>query len=141
MEAAMIGYGRRVLVVDDDDRELLETALVLQRAGFMVVPAHDGLLALSKIQQRRFDAVVTDFHMPNMNGLELAVQSRLRWPALPVIIFSKGEWDMSEMSTAQGAFGWIRKSSDPDILLSMLALAMEQSAERTSQFPRERVVA
>ena len=137
----MIGYGRRVLVVDDDDRELLETALVLQQAGFMVVPAHDGLLALSKMQQRRFDAVVTDFHIPNMNGLELAVQSRLRWPALPVIIFSKGEWDMSEMATAQGAFGWIRKSSDSDILLSMLALAMEQSAERTSQFPRERVVA
>ena len=137
----MIGYGKRVLVVDDDDRELLETALVLQQAGFMVVPARDGLLALSKMQQRRFDAVVTDFHMPNLNGLELAAQSQLRWPALPVIIFSNGEGDMSEMATARGAFGWIRKSSDPDILLSMLALAMEQSAERTSQFPRERVVA
>ena len=137
----MIGYGKRVLVVDDDERERQETALVLQQAGFMVVLASDGLLALSKMQQRRFDAVVTDFHMPNLNGLELAAQSRLLWPALPVIIFSKGEWDMSEMATAQGAFGWIRKSSDPDILLSMLALAlaMEQSAERTSQLPMERV--
>ena len=137
----MIGYGKRVLVVDDDERERQETALVLQQAGFMVVLASDGLLALSKMQQRRFDAVVTDFHMPNLNGLELAAQSRLLWPALPVIIFSKGEWDMSEMATAQGAFGWIRKSSDPDILLSMLALAlaMEQSAERTSQLPLERV--
>jgi len=46
---------------------------------------------------------------------------------------------MSEIATAQGAFGWIRKSSDPDILLSMLALAMEQSAGRTSQLPLERV--
>ena len=135
----MIGYGKRVLVVDDDERERQETALVLQQAGFMVVLASDGLLALSKMQQRRFDAVVTDFHMPHLNGLELAAQSRLLWPALPVIIFSKGEWDMSEMATAQGAFGWIRKSSDPDILLSMLALAMEQSAERTSQLPMERV--
>jgi len=101
----MIGYGKRVLVVDDDERERQETALVLQQAGFMVVLASDGLLALSKMQQRRFDAVVTDFHMPNLNGLELAAQSRLLWPALPVIIFSKGEWDMSEMATAQGAFG------------------------------------
>ena len=135
----MIGYGKRVLVVDNDERERQGTALVLQQAGFMVVLASDGLLALSKMQQRRFDAVVTDFHMPNLNGLELAAQSRLLWPALPIIIFSKGEWDMSEMATAQGAFGWIRKSSDPDILLSMLALAMEQSAERTSQLPMERV--
>jgi DNA-binding NtrC family response regulator len=139
MEAAMIGYGKRVLVVDDNERERQETALVLQQAGFMVVLASDGLLALSKMQQRRFDAVVTDFYMPNLDGLELAAQSRLLWPALPVIIFSKGEWDMSEMATAQGAFGWIRKSSDPDILLSMLALAMEQSAERTSLLPMERV--
>jgi PleD family two-component response regulator len=69
MEAAMIGYGKRVLVVDDDGRERQETALVLQQAGFMVVLASDGLLALSKMQQRRFDAVVTDFHMPNLNGL------------------------------------------------------------------------
>jgi len=65
----MIGYGKRVLVVDDDGRERQETALVLQQAGFMVVLASDGLLALSKMQQRRFDAVVTDFHMPNLNGL------------------------------------------------------------------------
>ena len=135
----MIGYGKRVLVVDDDESERQETAYVLQQAGFMVVLASDGLLALSKMQQRRFDAVVTDFYMPHLNGLELAAQSRLLWPALPVIIFSKGEWDMSEMATAQGAFGWIRKSSDPDILLSMLALAMEQSAERTSHLPMERV--
>jgi two-component system chemotaxis response regulator CheY len=135
----MIGYGKRVLVVDDDERERQATAFVLQQAGFMVVPACDGLLALSEMQQRRFDAVVTDFFMPHLNGLEFLVQSRLLWPALPVIIFSKGEWDMSEMATAQGAFGWIRKSSDPGILLSMLALAMEQSAERTSQLPMERV--
>ena len=137
----MIGYGKRVLVVDDDERERQETALLLQQAGFMVVLADDGLLALSKMQQRRFDAVVTDFYMPNLNGLELAAQSRLLWPAIPVIIFSKGEWEMSEMATAQGAFGWIRKSSDPDILLSMLVLAMKQTAERTSQLPLERVVA
>jgi DNA-binding NtrC family response regulator len=137
----MIGYGKRILLVDDDARECQETALVLEQAGFMVVLADDGLRALSKIQQRRFDAVVTDFHMPNLNGLELVARSRLLWPALPVIIFSKGEWDMSEIAMAQGAFGWIRKSSDPDILLSMLALAMKQTAERTSQLPMERVVA
>ena len=137
----MIGYGKRLLLVDDDARERQETALVLEQAGFMVVLADEGLRALSKIQQRRFDAVVTEFHMPNFNGLELVARSQLLWPALPVIIFSKGEWDMSEIAMAQGAFGWIRKSSDPDILLSMLALAMKQTAERRSHLPMERVVA
>jgi DNA-binding response OmpR family regulator len=133
----MIGYGKRVLVVDDNERERQETAFVLEQAGFAVVLACDGLLALSEMRQRRFDAVVTDFHMPRLNGLEFLAQSRLLWSATPVIILSRGEWDMSEMATAQGAFAWICKSSDPGILLSMLTLAVKQSVEWEAQPPME----
>src|SRR5262245_29344096 len=139
MEAAMIGYGKRVLVVDDDEREQQEMALVLEQAGFAVALACDGLLALSEMRQRRFDAVVTDFHMPHLNGLEFFTQSRILWPDTPFIILSTALWDTNEMATAQGAFAWIRKSSDPDILLSTLALAVEQRLERESQPSMERV--
>ena len=44
---------------------------------------------------------------------------------------------MSEMATAQGAFAWICKSSDPGILLSMLTLAVKQSVEWEAQPPME----
>ena len=135
----MIGYGKRVLVVDHDERERQEMALVLEQAGFAVVLAGDGLLALSEMRQRRFDAVVTDFHMPHMNGLEFFTQSRVLWPDTPFIILSTAQWDTSEMATEQGAFAWIRKSSDPGILLITLALAVEQSLERESQPSMERV--
>jgi len=133
----MIGYGKRVLVVDDDERERQETALVLEQAGFAVVLACDGLLGLSEMRHRRFDAVVTDFHMPHLNGLEFLAQSRVLWPDTPFIIQSKAQWDMSELATAQGAFAWIRKSSDPGILLSTLTLAVKQRLEREAQPPVE----
>lgn len=68
---------KRVLVVDDDRNERLETVLVLERTGFMIVEACDGLDALSKMRLQHFDAVVTDFHMPHLNGLDLLAQSRL----------------------------------------------------------------
>ena len=45
----MISYGKRVLVVDDDERERQETALVLDQAGFTVVQVCDGLYALSEM--------------------------------------------------------------------------------------------
>ena len=126
----MICEKKRVLVVDDDESERQETALVLEQACFTVVQACDGLDALSEMQQQHFDAVVTDFHMPQMNGVELLAQSRITWPDIPVIIFSKAQWDMSELVTAKGAFAWIRKSSSSAVLVSMLALAVGQSVER-----------
>ena len=125
----MIGDKKSVLVVDDDEREGQETTLVLEQAGFTVVQACDGLNALSEMQQHHFDAVVTGFHMPHLNGLELLAQSRVTWPDTLVIIVSKPQWDMSDMATAHGVFAWIRKSSSPGVLVSMLALAVGQGVE------------
>lgn len=134
----MISYGKRVLVVDDDERERQETALVLDQAGFTVVQACDGLRALNEMQKRRFDVVVTDCHMSHLNGLDFLAQSRVIWPDIPVIIFSETRY-MSEMAAARGAFGWIRKSSDPSALLSMLAVAVEQGVGWESTHAIQRV--
>jgi two-component system chemotaxis response regulator CheY len=129
IKGSMMSEKKIVLVVDDDERERQETALVLEQAGFTVVQACDGLDALSELQQQHFDAMVTDFHMPHLNGLELLAQSRITWPDTPVIIVSKAQWDMSEMATAKGAFAWIRKSSSPGVLVRMLALAVGEGVE------------
>jgi DNA-binding NtrC family response regulator len=137
MEGSMISYGKRVLVVDDDERERQETALMLDQAGFTVVQVCDGLYALSEMQKRRFDVVVTDCHMPHLNGLDFLAQSRVIWPDTPVIIFSETRY-MSEMAAARGAFAWVRKSSDFSILLSMLAVAMEQGVEWESWHAMQR---
>lgn len=134
----MISYGKRVLVVDGDERERQETALVLEQAGFAVVQACDGLNALSEMQKRRFDFVVTDCQMPHLNGLDFLAQSRVIWPDTPVIIFSETRY-MSEMAAARGAFAWIRKSSDSSVLLSILTVAVEQGVEWESQHAMERV--
>ncbi len=125
----MIGDKKSVLVVDDDERAGQETTLVLEQAGFTVAQACDGLDALSEMQQHHFDAVVTGFHLPYLNGLELLAQSRVTCPDTPVIIVSKPQWDISEMATANGAFAWIRKSSSPGVLVSMLVLAVGQGVE------------
>ena len=134
----MISYGKRVLVVDDDERGRQETALVLEQAGFAAVQACDGLHALNEMQKRRFDVVVTDCHMPHLNGLDFLAQSRVIWPDTPVIIFSETRY-MNEMAAARGAFAWIRKSSDSSVLLNMLAVAVEQGEGWESTHAMQRV--
>jgi DNA-binding NtrC family response regulator len=136
----MMRYRKRVLVVDDDERARQETALVLEQAGFPVVQACDGLHALSEMQKRRCDVVVTDCQLPHLNELDFLAQSRVIWPDTPVILYSETRY-MSEMAAARGAFAWIRKSSDSNILLSVLAMAMEPGAEWKSTPAMQRVSA
>jgi len=134
----MSGYGKRVLLVDDIEATRRSLATALEEEQFVVVRAQDGAQALYEMQHRHFDAVITEDHVPQLNGLDLLKQCRLAWPETPVIVFSGLDWDRSRLAAAQGAFAWIRKSSDPGILLSMLALAMEQDVEPEA---RERVEA
>jgi two-component system cell cycle response regulator CpdR len=78
----------RILVVDDEHglRRLLN--FWLERAGFVVEQAEDGVEALEKLQQCRFDIVLTDIQMPRMNGITLAQQVRARFPATKVLFVS-----------------------------------------------------
>lgn len=128
----MIGYGKRVLLVGEMETVRQPLAEVLEEQGFIVVQARDGVQALWEMQLRHFDAVITDDRMPRLNGLDLVRQCRMAWPETPIILFADLEWDKIELAKARGAFAWIRKSSDPGILLSMLALALEQVVERRS---------
>ncbi len=82
--------GRQVLVVDDSPtvRKFVSVSLGMQ--GFGVVTACDGMDALEKLPQRRFDLVITDLNMPNMDGFELirALRENAEYSELPIIILS-----------------------------------------------------
>ena len=84
----MDGYGKRVLVVEDDDDVRLIICLLLSEAGYNVYESCDGLEALGELKKRRYDAVLTDYHMPKMDGLELLDLTQAMWPETPVILAS-----------------------------------------------------
>ena len=75
-----------VLVVDDNNciREVL-TALLSQR-GYRCESAANGIEAMQKVRQSNFDAVITDLHMPEMDGITLTRELTLRFPDVPVMI-------------------------------------------------------
>ena len=88
--AALDGQGEHVLYIDDDEVMLLMVDRLLQRSGYRTTccqNTQDALAALRAAPQT-FDAVVTDYNMPEASGLELAgAVSRIR-PDLPVVISS-----------------------------------------------------
>ncbi|MBV8613043.1 MAG: CHASE3 domain-containing protein [Acetobacteraceae bacterium] len=82
--------GGRVLLVDDDPDVLVTTEAFLDRAGFQVVRASSGdeALALLARDGERFDALVSDYAMPGLNGAALAVDSQAVQPGLPVLVIT-----------------------------------------------------
>ena len=82
----MDGYGKRVLVAEDDDAVRMLICTVLGAAGYNVYEACDGLEALDSLKKRRYDVLLTDYHMPKMDGLELLDLTQAMWPDLPVIL-------------------------------------------------------
>ena len=82
----MDGYGKRVLVADDDDAVRTLICTILSEAGYNVYEACDGLEAIDSLKKRRYDVLLTDYHMPKMDGLELLDLTQAMWPELPVIV-------------------------------------------------------
>ena len=84
------GTGQHVLCVDDDPAMVLMVDGLLQRAGYRVTTFEQPVAALARVlaDPGAFDIVVTDFNMPEMNGMELATALAQAVPQLPVIITS-----------------------------------------------------
>ncbi len=76
--------GKHILVVEDNLTIRVLTEKILQKTGARVTVAEDGLDAISKFTDE-IDLVLSDIHMPSMNGIELTQELRGRYPKLPII--------------------------------------------------------
>jgi CheY-like chemotaxis protein/two-component sensor histidine kinase len=125
--------GRRVLVVEDDVRNVFALSSVLEPKGMSVVIARNGREALdvltlsSQEPSTRIDLVLMDIMMPEMDGLTAMREIRKRgeWKALPIIaLTAKAMADDHEKSLAAGANDYIAKPLDVEKLLSLVRVWM-----------------
>lgn len=112
-----------ILAVDDSASMRQMVTFTLKGAGFDVVEAVDGVDALGKAKGQKFDLVISDVNMPNMDGLTLIKELR----ALPSFKFTPMLMLTTESSSekkmegkAAGATGWIVKPFNPDQLLATI---------------------
>jgi CheY-like chemotaxis protein len=102
----------RILIVDDNDLGLMARKSVLKELGHEIVTLSTPQDALVMCAKQKFDLIVTDFKMPQMNGVEFIRQLRSQNLMVPVILIS-GFTDtlgLSEENT--GADAVIQKSSN-----------------------------
>ncbi|RYF35445.1 MAG: response regulator, partial [Comamonadaceae bacterium] len=120
--------GRRILLVDDDVRNIFALTSALEQRGAVVEIGRNGIEALDKLDQvPDIDLVLMDVMMPEMDGLEATRRLRQdpRFQKLPVIaVTAKAMKDDQEQCIAAGASDYLAKPVDLDRLFSLLRVWM-----------------
>lgn len=118
-----------VLVVDDNSLVLGTIESLLGDWGYDCVTAPDGLAALGKLTEHRIGLVLTDYQMPNLNGLDLLARVRERHPQLPVVILSS-DWTPERLAEAlrHGVLAWVEKPVSSARLRELIATALKEDA-------------
>ena len=114
---------RLVLVADDDEDILSLVGLRLERAGYEVMTAKDGVEALAAAEARTPDVAVVDVMMPRMDGHELVRRLRARpeTAGLPILVLTAAVHDrVAEASAEAGADAHMRKPFSPKDLVARL---------------------
>jgi two-component system response regulator HydG len=116
----------RVLIVDDDPTFCLMLKAFLENNGFYVKEVYSAGSGLKALGQDNFDLVLSDFRLPDKDGIQLLLEIRKQWPGLPVILMTR----YAEIRTAVnaiklGAFEYVPKPVNPDELLLTIQKAIE----------------
>ena len=114
----------RILAVDDSAAMRQMVGITLTGAGHEVQQASDGRQALQLAEREKFDLIITDVNMPNMDGLTLVRQLR-NLPAykfVPLLVLTtEATQERKQQGKAAGATGWLVKPFNPERLLATIA--------------------
>jgi DNA-binding NtrC family response regulator len=77
-----------ILVLDDEEIVCIRLKTVLEKSGYIVETYTDSRQAKTRIEQHRFDIVVTDLKMANIDGLELFQIAKAKWPECEVVLIT-----------------------------------------------------
>jgi CheY-like chemotaxis protein len=80
--------------------------------------AADGIEALALLEKRRFDLVISDIRMPNLDGYTLVARIRVKWPNMPIILMSGYLSQDAVKTSLNGPVEFVPKPIDPPALIA-----------------------
>ena len=123
--------GKRILIVDDDERISQMLAVGLTEAGYSCTTASNAYFAADKLREQEFELVILDIMMPGKTGMEFLPEIKQHFPHTAVIMLT-GVDDLSIAVSAmqQGAYDYINK---PVTSLAELTLRIEHALSNRAQ--------
>jgi DNA-binding response OmpR family regulator len=112
-----------VFVVDDEEMITSSLEVILGREGFDVFGFTNPLKALERMETVEPDLLISDVMMPQLNGIDLAIRTRIVRPDCRILLFSAAASELSKEAWADGHdFRLLQKPVHPDELLREIAI-------------------
>jgi len=117
----------RILIVDDDPAALYAMTEAIKHSveSIVIDQAASAKEAFERLSEERYDCVISDVLMPEMDGLEFLSMSREIYPKMAVILMTAGDPSIRDEALENGAFAFFRKPLDIDKVIESLMLAAE----------------
>ncbi|MCX6155771.1 MAG: response regulator [Candidatus Kapabacteria bacterium] len=122
---------KKILVVEDEITNAILLKRILTKAGYSAVVAHNGIDALMHLEHEKFDALLTDWMMPQIDGIEVIRRAREKLVDLPLIIMITALVSEGARTYAleSGADDYIAKPIDVDELLTRLKDGLDRHSQ------------
>ncbi len=115
--------GKSILIVDDSESIREVVSFTLENEGYDVMAGVDGKDALKLLDGKSVDLIITDLHMPEMDGIELIrnVRQMEQYKRIPILFLTTESQAAKKLEAKEaGATGWIIKPFVPAKLLAAL---------------------
>lgn len=117
-----------ILLVDDETQFLATMAKRLRKRGFLVRTAGSGLEGLRELEVEPADVVVLDVGMPDMDGIQVLREIKLRFPQVQVFMLTgHADMEVAISGMAMGAFDYLMKPVELDVLIGKIREACSRS--------------
>jgi two-component system chemotaxis response regulator CheY len=114
---------KRILSVDDSSSVRQMVGFTLRNAGYDVAEAVDGKDGLDKVSGSKFDLIITDLNMPNMDGIQMiaAVRKVAGYSFVPILMLTtESQAEKKDAGRKAGATGWIVKPFNAEQLIAVV---------------------
>ena len=119
---------KTVLIIDDFENSLFVTGFTIQTAGYNILKANSGKKALDILKTNKvIDLIITDYNMPEMNGLQFVNEARgiLANRNVPIFVLStETREDIRKAAQAAGVTLWIKKPFKGEELVQYIKKAI-----------------
>ncbi|MDP3028656.1 MAG: sigma-54 dependent transcriptional regulator [Deltaproteobacteria bacterium] len=114
-----------ILIVDDDPNVRLALFEALARNNHKIVLAEDGQAAVKVIDKTPLDLIITDLKMPKLDGMDVLLEAKKRFPDLPVVMLTGyGTIENAVETMKKGAFDYILKPCSVEVLEHVVERAL-----------------
>ena len=131
----MDGYGKRILIIDDDLNCRARLAVQLEREGYAVHGALDKVAGVDEMRKRHFDAVIANCHMAEFGSAEFGTFVKLAWPDTPVILVFSDVNDLREMINNFDRAAYVHQPFETTRLLRILRRITQPTVTEETALP------